>query len=388
MVACRPQRVAISFDASEDWQTRAALVLAAIGNAWGGSGFIAVSHIRGVVHPALLRMARLYDPDYVNEFNFTEEYVGPESFEPTVMIDEDGVETRALVVSRPVRGIVSRPPTALVDACSIYRTEVLEDRSPHGVGWMRSSTLNNMTPLAAMPGQSRENGVYLAVPARIGGTLGLAMAMRCGFIRPPQVPFQTDSTLGVSEDDVGYALGVRTATTAMLQTTGNVAVGGRVAIDTRTGWSTTEVGLTNISFEHPVLRASIVVVGSAADDFCLALALMRMSRFVLRLPLDVFETYPDKTDAAIFNFFDDTERRHGKLRVTSISLSAQEIDDVLGDRFRAANVDAFTPIEIPYIAPEEVSLPFPTDILGCVPNFDDKLTLPTIEDGGLFITPL
>jgi len=385
MVACRPQRVAISFDASEDWQTRAAVALAAAGNAWGGSGFILIPHRSGVVHPALLRMARLYDPDYVNEFNFTNEDVRPEGVEQAIMVDENGVQTRALIVSRPVRRIVTRSPKALVDACSIYRTEVLEDRSPHGVGWMRSKALNNMTPLAAMPGQSRESGVYLTVPARIGGTLGLAMAMRCGFILPPQAPFQTEPTLEVSEDDVGYALGIRTATMAMLQKTGDVAVGGRIPIDTRTGWSTTEVGLTNISFEHPMLRASIVVVGSAADDFCLALALMRMSRFVLWLPLDVVETYPAKTDAAIFNFFDDTERRHGKLKVTSTSLSDQEIDDLLGDRFRAANVDAFTPIKIPFIAPEELSLPFPTDILGCVPDFDDKLTLPTLEDdsGGI-----
>ncbi len=53
------------FDGGGDWLSQAALALYECGRVWGGSGFLLIPHHNGAVHPALVRMAAAYDPDYV-----------------------------------------------------------------------------------------------------------------------------------------------------------------------------------------------------------------------------------------------------------------------------------------------------------------------------------
>jgi len=280
-VTCRAPRAVISFDASADWESRAAIVIAAMGKYWGGSQFILVPHLEGQIHPALLRAAAIHDPDHVFEYNFSEEEL--EQCASTFIPPQEIVRP---AVRQMRRAWSSRPPTSLLDAVSIYRMDTIQNRPPSGSVFMGADSMGTITPLENMPG-GHDNGVYQAVPEHCGGSIGLAIAMRAGFVEPPRLPFQMDPTFALSSEDFSFALGSNHPTNAILTSTGGLAVGNPIPANVPISWTRTEPGIGKVYFVPDILRPSIAVVGATVDDFCLAFALQRMTGFAQWFPGDL-----------------------------------------------------------------------------------------------------
>ncbi len=383
-VTCRAPRAVISFDASADWESRAAIVIAAMGKYWGGSQFILVPHMAGKVNAALLRLASIHDPDHVFEFNFSDDELAKcaGTYKPPT-------EELRPAVLRMRSAHNSRPPEALMEATSVYRMEMVERRPPSGSVFMTSDHMGPITLLSGMPGGNND-GVYQAVPTECGGSIGLAMAMRAGFVEPPTLPFVMDASFALDPRDFGYALGRNNPTRKILTSTGGLSVANPEPSSVPESWRRTEPGIDKIYFTADILRTSITVVGSTVEDFCLAFALDRMTGHVLWLAGDLLadEENGEQIEFAIFEFLNGAYQRNSDSAITSASWAKEALGQLVEERFRRNFVVATDSVDVKYIAPIGLASG-PPCLLACMPSdFGIHLTLPTIEDnvGGINLT--
>jgi hypothetical protein len=104
-----------------------------MGRYWGGSQFIMIPHMGGVVDQALLRAAAIYDPDHIYEYNFSKDELAKCSQEFAKSEPSDPEPHYSL-----------RPPPSLLEATSIYRIEV-EARPASGPVSMTAMKMGTMT---------------------------------------------------------------------------------------------------------------------------------------------------------------------------------------------------------------------------------------------------
>jgi hypothetical protein len=79
-IVLRAPRIAVRVESGRHWQSMFALAMWAAASRWGGYGFIYIPRGNGSLHPALARVLRAYDPDYLVDALWTHgdiEALGP-----------------------------------------------------------------------------------------------------------------------------------------------------------------------------------------------------------------------------------------------------------------------------------------------------------------------
>jgi len=155
--------------------------LYAAAQVWGGSGFILVPEDAGSVSPAILRAVPFYDPDYVLGLCYAPDEI--EAIKPRQSTDYP-----VMIPANSGNLLATKQSKAILMASSAYRRDVAgEIICP--ADWMSNALIPPpfLTSHAEFPLPQRS--AVLAAPAGVGGALGLALAMRCGFAARPELPF-------------------------------------------------------------------------------------------------------------------------------------------------------------------------------------------------------
>jgi len=317
-IGLRAPWVAVRVETRDDWLSMFALAMSMASGLRGAYGFIYVPRQTGELHPALARILSAYDPDYLVDALLTHGDV--EALEPGWLArnyeawpaDPDEAAARiAPLLDEAVRNGLGEDIGA--NLCSPFH-----DRDK----FRRMRVLSRRSQGAA-PSLTTVLGTQqatLEVPDGLDAQLTLALGLRAGYPGKPPLPLGREIN-GVAERlphrYVSYALSTRPN-------------GGGLGFQSLTSaWSLTQLGLVQVTKGWLGARP-VAVVGSAAEDFALAVALDRMYGTTIWVPVEwtqnpdlrwpVQQSYRDLVEAA---------RRSDHLPiVTSISLSEE--------RFKAA----------------------------------------------------
>ena len=296
----RAPRVAVVFNgAAAHWHFFARLALWQSTHMWGGSGFILVPHVGGVVSPAMLRASVAYDPDYVVVSPIT---MGDlEAAEPgwaartitdfdkvpadqveafmarlaiTDAVDDDTLHARAQVARAcsPHRRRLEPDDVAAAAAGFVQRWD--EDLQSLQVESAHIQTTHTITPVSVLAGTWP---ICLAAPPDLDGPLGAAVTGKIGAIERPAFEGTEPSARDVASMIrwfVDRRAFVEELPASFVHQPGQTTVSVRPE-DLDWAWSARSVGLMQIA-EGPLPPAVTLVVGETADDFALALALERV----------------------------------------------------------------------------------------------------------------
>ena len=275
-IVLRAPRIAVRVESGRHWQSMFALAMWAAAGRWGGYGFIYIPRGRGKLHPALARVLRAYDPDYLVDALWTHGDI--EALEsgwharhykgwPT----DSGESARML--SHLADQVVREGPGEDIGAnlCSPYYE--IEDSRPMRV--LLPDTGRAEHSLATVLGGTPR--ADFEVPAGLDPLLTLALGMRAGYTSKPPLPLGREAdgvTARFPAPLVSYVLSTGQDRTAS-------ELGGLT-----TAWDLTKTGLVKIFKMLGPPARPVVVVGSAAEDFALAVALDRMSGPTLWVPVE------------------------------------------------------------------------------------------------------
>jgi len=185
-IGLRSPRVVSTFDGGPGWEARAALALYAAAQVWGGFGFILVPEDAGTVSPGILRAVPFYDPDYVLGLWYAPDET--EAIEPRQSTDYP-----VKILSNNGNLIAAGQSKAILMASSAYRRDVGgEIVCP--ADWISHALIPSpfLTSRDKFPLPQRSAVLAAPAGAGVGGTLGLALAMRCGFAARPELPTASD----------------------------------------------------------------------------------------------------------------------------------------------------------------------------------------------------
>ena len=381
-IGLRAPRVAVRVETRANWQSMFGLAMSMASGLWGGYGFIYLSHGTGRLHPALARILRVYDPDYLVDAVWTHGDV--EAMDPGWH-------------ARHCRDWPADPEESAARLAPYFAEEFVRDGLGEDVGanlcspfydhndsrWMRVLSENSdgrgVHRLATVLG-----GIPLpdfTVPEGLDRLLTLALGMRAGYPAKPLLPVGrevegTDERL--PHRYVRYALSIR-------QDRAGLELGSLT-----TAWKLTQAGLVQIGKVRPLARP-VAVIGSTAEDFALAVALDRMYGAAIWVPVEwtrdphlrwpVEEGYRGLLNAA---------RACGHPPIaTTISLSEDALtaavqanwpSPVLGTWSDSGEVQAFGGEPPEVVAAERLDLQAPKH-LACAGDFDLSFPSPTETDG-------
>jgi hypothetical protein len=362
--------------------------LYAAAQVWGGAGFILVPEAAGTVSPAVLRAVPFYDPDYVLGLCYAPDET--EAIKPRQSTDYP-----VKISSNKGDLIAAGQSKAILMASSAYRRDVggevvcPADWVSHGLIRSPFLTSRDEFPLP-------QRSAVLAAPAGVGGTLGLALAQRCGFVARPALPFAEPGAQWGAADIaamaefsmLGPALG--TAPPGLVDFLGGAAGSVRPQ-DQPPAWADTEAGLALVQRASTRPRPKcLLVVGSESADFCLALAWDRMFKHAVWLPEAWLTTrpYEQAVRKALFQLTAHSNAGAYELVVTSASMDETQVRTALGPVWppmpapgAARGAPAAAGTSIRFESPATISLRDPL-YLACSPeDYDISLALPTINDG-------
>jgi len=378
-IVLRAPRVAVRVESARHWQSMFSLAMWTAASWWGGYGFIYIPRGTGKLHPALARILRAYDPDYLVDALWT--HGDLEALEPgwharhvRCWPADPGESAQMLshLVEQVVPGLGEDIGAKL---CSPYyelgdsrRMRVLSPetgRSEHSL-----ATVLGGTPRADFE-----------VPAGLDPLLTLALGMRAGYSSKQPLPLGREAN-GVTERTpapyVSYVL-----------STGQDRAGSELGGLT-TAWDLTQTGLVKIGKVIGPLTRPVVVVGSGAEDFALAVALDRMSGPALWVPVEW--TQDSGLRWPLQHGYDRLRYAgHSFGRppiVTSISLSGEELSAVVQSSWPEpiqvwdAQGNSLPPDgDMPEVLPaEQIALTAPTH-LACAGDYDLWFPSPTRADG-------
>lgn len=386
----RAPRAVITFDGGPGWEARAALALYAAAQVWGGSGFILVPEDAGTVSPAILRAVPFYDPDYVLGLCYAADET--EAIKPRKSTDYP-----VKISSNNGNLIAAGQSKAILMASSAYRRDAGgEIVCP--ADWISHALIRSpfLTSWEEFPLPQRP--AVLAAPAGVGGTLGLALAMRCGFAARPELPFAEPGAQSGTGDLAAMAqfsmLGpaLDTAPPGLVDFLGGAA-GSVAPQDQPPAWADTEAGLALVQRASTRPRPKyLLVVGSGSADFALALAWDRMFKHAVWLPEAWLTTQPyeQAVRKALFQLTAHSNAGAYELVVTSASMDEAQVRTALGPVWppmpepepgTAAGAPAAAGTGIRFESPVAISLRDPL-YLACSPeDYDISLALPTVNDG-------
>ena len=378
-IGLRAPRVAIRVETRDHWQSMFALAMAMASRLWGGYGFIYLPRGDGRLHPALARILNAYDPDYMVDALWTHGDI--EAMEPgwharryqgwPADPTEAAERLRSSADQVEAAGYADDPWTNL---CSLYY-EHDRFRSARVLSASETGPLNSVM---AVVGSARQP--TFEVPDGLDPLLMLALGMRAGFPTKPSLP------LGREVDGVGERLPQRFVDYALASRPDRTAL--KLGSDLATAWSLTTTGLVPISRARPRPRP-VVVIGSTAEDFALAVALDRMYGPACWVPAEwtlnaslrgsVQDSYRDALDAA--------DRTGYPPIVTSISLSEEQLREAVQASWpepipmEVDGVELPQDRNLPEVMPaEKLDLHAPTH-LACEGDYDLSFTSATRADG-------
>lgn len=335
----RPARVAVVFDGGDDWQYWARLAIYAASQVWGGAGFILIPHRDGKVAPSLLQAASAYDPDHVVLLRITVRHF--ELVRPGVQpLRLNG----QLVTGAAREELVEQAGAAVIDDASgeKARQAVAEVCSPYcrqfesGGEWTGELTAlipgqpcRDLTPISSLEGMP--GGSRLAGPSDWGGSLGVAVAARCGALVEPVPGGPPMMDEGERLDLVRWLLSDGKRGTPPYSAVWHPAAAVSVLpLDLETAFDWGRQGLTVIQRGFAPHAPALLVAGDKAADFALALAWDRMySSHSLWLPsdwqpsLDVSTSEMTAIRLLLGDFGFDAGNRKAKVQITTTSLSPE-----------------------------------------------------------------
>jgi hypothetical protein len=376
-IGLRAPRVAVRVETRPDWLSMFALAMSTASGLWGGYGFIYIPRSAGELHPALARILRAYDPDYLVDAVLTHgdiEALEPgwhaRNYEAWPTDPDEAAAWIAPLLDEAVRDGLGEDIGA--NLCSPFyerdkfrRLRVLS-RGSQGAVPSLTTVLGTQQPT-------------LEVPEGLDAQLTLALGLRAGYPGKPPLPLGREIN-GVVERlphrYVSYALSTRP--------NGGLGFQGLTS-----AWSLTQVGLVQVA-KGGLTARPVAVVGSAAEDFALAVALDRMYGATIWVPVEwtqnpallwpVQHGYRDLLEAA---------RPSDHLPVvTSISLSEERLKAAVRaswpEPIQAWQGDSNTqslsadPFEV--VPAEQLDLRAPRH-LACAGDYDLPFTSPTRADG-------
>lgn len=382
-IGLRAPRVAVRVEARANWQSMFALALSAVSGLWGGYGFIYLPRGAGRLHPALARILAAYDPDYLVDALWT--HADAEAMEPGWHArhvkgwpadPEESATALATLADQVVRGGLGEDVGASL--CSPYLdhnetryVQVLSENS-HGRGTHRvTEVLGENQP------------ADFEVPERLDPLLTLALGLRAGYPGKPPLPLgrgSEDTAERLPNEYVRYALSISE----------DRPWPGRDSDGRTTAWDLTRAGLVQIGKFRPTAQP-VAVIGSAPEDFALAVALDRMYGATTWVPLE-WTRDPRLRWPLQESCYGLMNAGHSGGRppiVTSISLSEEDLraalDAMWPEPIRAVWGDDSDPQpgdrELPEIvAAEKLDLQEPKH-LACAGDYDLTFTSPARADG-------
>jgi hypothetical protein len=280
-VTLRPPRAIILFDGDHHWHYWARMALHCATRVWGGQGFVVIPHHNGEVQPELLPMLRVYDPDYVVALSKTVadiEQINPGSIKLPV---EEAERLRQLEMignhSLPDEaGQAAREAVASI--CSSHRRRDEDgkwDEDVHFIsasgGWQRFTAMEDA---ANSPDEAE---IHVTAPEHWGGTLGVALAARCGAARRPVMGTEPDIGEVEARQLWNWLLGndYRNAD-QLAPVVPEMATWDHQKISTNSDtefplvFSRTRIGLAQVRSSGRPRGTVDLVLGDSADDFALA----------------------------------------------------------------------------------------------------------------------
>jgi hypothetical protein len=378
-IGLRAPRVAIRVETRKNWQSMFGLALSTASGLWGGYGFIYLPRGTETLHPALARILAAYDPDYLVDAVWT--HADIEALEPgwharhyrnwpTDPVKSAEWLTRHLpddIWPRDLGDTGAELCSPFYDHGQYRRMQILGERTDRIVH-----------SVATVVGDAHRSD--FEIPEGLDPFLTLALGSAAGYPAKPVLPLGSEVS-GVPEllprQYVSYALSIR-----------RDGLGSEFR-GLRTAWKITQSGLTQIGKSRPLARP-IAVIGSAPEDFALAVALDRMYGAAIWVPVEwtrdpqlrwqVQEGYRDLVHAA--------HSCDGVPIVTSISLSEQDLSEaveaswpkplrVLDPKFGELTDDVKAP-EIVLAADLDLQSP---KHLACIGDYDLPFTSPSRADG-------
>jgi hypothetical protein len=401
----RAPRVVLVVDGDAGWESSTALALYTAGRVWGGAVFSVIPHHNGVVDPVLLRVSQVYDPDYVLiSQTSVREY--EEIFPGQISIGVDGELIGGKAMLDQLGDLPDRDMwpeyepgggrETVLEACSAYRQRLEDDGewTEPLITIHHSQIEGTLVPSESVHGP--QAGPQLTVPSGLGGSIGLAVAMRCGFSRRPDLPFHGPDDLDSSELSrlIRYCTGREGPWVApqLLCRFPDGRVSTMSTQNAPTAWDPSTTGLVSVAPLRPDRAATLVVFGSTSDDFALALAWDRMFGNGVWVPeswVTDDATARSAVVAALQDRVTDATRTGRKILGTSLSLPEDAVTRHLAKIADAAflptepvararqqrRVDEATsyarPWDIPFARPGH---------LACADQFDLAFSLPAGVD--------
>ena len=383
-ICLRAPRVAVRFESSHHWQSMFALAMWMAAGWWGGYGFIYLPRGTGELHPVLAGILGAYDPDYLLDALWTHGDI--EALEPGWHARRyegwpaDPGESAAFIGQQAyAEQVVHQGLGEDIGAnlCSPYHENFEEEgrfRSMHALSPPDERDGHSLA--SVLGGNARAD---FEIPDGLDPLLTLALGMRAGYPAKPPLP------LGRAVDGVTERLPQRYVSHALSsrQDRPGLALRGLT-----TAWDLTQIGLVKIGKGGPAPRP-VAVIGSAAEDLALALALDRMRGPTAWVPAEwvqntdlrwlLQESYRDLIHAARLS-------GHPPI-VTSISLSEQQLNDVVRATWAETGLtwqgSAARPRgDVPEVmSADRLELGTAT-YLACAPgDYDVPFTSPTSSDG-------
>lgn len=379
-IGLRAPRVAVRVETEDDWPSRFGLAMSISSGLWGGYGFIYLPCRAGTLHPALSRILRAYDPDYLVDAQWTHGDI--EAIEPGWHArtyerwPTDPVDSAAWLESHHDEVVHAVPAEDIgANLCSPFyehvyrRTRVL----PHG----GDDVLHSVTTVIGSVQQAS-----FEIPEGLDTVLTLALGLRAGYPAKPLLP------LGREADGTTERLPHRYVQYVLSTRTGRTGLGPNGGLTT--AWDRTQTGLVRIRKPGPPARP-VAVIGSTAEDFALAVALDRMFGATMWVPTEWTQD-PSLRWMVQEGYRDLLRSAHATGQppiATSISLSEEELRT-------AAQASWPEPIQAwdgkgntmsldgdPPELMQAVRLPLRAPMhLGCAPgDYDLPFTSPTRADG-------
>lgn len=399
-VTLRAPRVAIEVARGVGWESRAALALHAAGQAWGGAGFAVVFGGSEGVPPSIARALRAFDPDYLCGLEYTASQM--EAMHEGWLVKQFGAQVQENLPDDWPETVVSRarPSSKMLGVSSPFLLRHGSDAVSQ-VQCISAVALQSL-PTASLFKGPNPRGVVLAAPAGLKGSLGLSVAMRCGFAQVPELPFVDETT---TTTDLASLLRFAVGGDAQYATRELLEFGSGIAMsvlpkDAPTVWESTKAGLVPVSGFRPQ-EDTYVIVGDSEDDFSLALILHRMFKRVCWVPRAWTEDEASLPALrwGLHDLMRDGLGGYGDTVYTSVSLAQSDVEDVfrviwgdpeakLGEQKLEGQSLWDTPI---YCAPARLHLEGPSFLACPDDDYDISTAIPGNRDpdGGFsFATPL
>ncbi|MET8989369.1 hypothetical protein ABZW49_28300 [Nonomuraea wenchangensis] len=337
----RPPRVAVVFDGGERWHFWARFALYACTEFWGGEGFILIPHNNGTVHPALLAAARAYDPDYVVTLQRTVRAIEQATPGALNLLDSEGKRWEGTARDQLIEQAGDRPVAVgtdeqarkrVAEVCSSHRRRHISDETgwDEHVTWIAASGGSpHLSKAADILGNPTD--ICLSAPPEWGGTLGVAVAARCGAVEEPQLGAEPGLDESVFRRLVSWLLdpdrefGALPPDIVWHPAAASGVDPGSLPI----AFERTKQGLTLIGRGLRSRRCIVLSVGDTAEDFALAYVYQRLYGGGIWLPT-AWLTANDSEERGI-DFVIRTAISGHVLKGDNITVTTTSVDDSMLD---------------------------------------------------------